>query len=74
MSEAGPYGSVGSQVDPGSPPAPRLHIPAAAQTPTRNHMPIHFTPEEMRARRDRAARAVTDAGLDALLMFKQESM
>jgi len=37
-------------------------------------MPIHFTPEEMRARRDRAARAVTDAGLDALLMFKQESM
>ncbi len=37
-------------------------------------MPIHFTPEEMQARRDRAARAIGEAGLDALLVFKQESM
>ena len=37
-------------------------------------MPVHFSPEEMRARRARTAAALVDAGLDALLMFKQESM
>ena len=37
-------------------------------------MPVHFSPEEMRARRARTAAALVDGGLDALLMFKQESM
>jgi len=37
-------------------------------------MPIHFTPEEMQARKDRAAAVIAGAGLDALLVFKQESM
>ena len=37
-------------------------------------MPVHFSPEEMQTRRDTAARAIRSAGLDALLMFKQESM
>lgn len=37
-------------------------------------MPIHFSPDEMRARKEQAVRAVGDIGLDALLMFKQESM
>jgi len=37
-------------------------------------VPIHFPPDEMRDRKRRAAAAVTDAGLDALLVFKQESM
>lgn len=37
-------------------------------------MPIHFSAEEMQERKSRAARAISDAGLDALLMFKQESM
>ena len=37
-------------------------------------MPIHFSPEEMAERRERAAAAIRDAGLDALLCFKQESM
>ena len=37
-------------------------------------MPIHFTPEEMQDRKDRTARAIAASGLDALLMFKQESM
>ena len=37
-------------------------------------MPIHFSPEEMAGRRKRAAAAIRDAGLDALLCFKQESM
>ena len=37
-------------------------------------MPIHFSPEEMAGRRERAAAAIRDAGLDALLCFKQESM
>ena len=37
-------------------------------------MPVHFSAEEMRARRERAAAALTGRGLDALLMFKQESM
>jgi len=37
-------------------------------------VPIHFTPEEMQDRKDRTARAIAASGLDALLMFKQESM
>ena len=37
-------------------------------------MPVHFSPEEMQARRARAAAALVEGGLDALLMFKQESM
>ena len=37
-------------------------------------MPIHFTPEEMQDRKDRTAQAIAASGLDALLMFKQESM
>ena len=37
-------------------------------------MPVHFSPEEMQTRRDAAAWAMQAAGLDALLMFKQESM
>ena len=37
-------------------------------------MPIHFTPGEMLDRKHRAAAAIAAAGLDALLMFKQESM
>ena len=37
-------------------------------------MPIHFSPEEMAERRRRAAASIRDAGLDALLCFKQESM
>lgn len=37
-------------------------------------MPIHFEPEEMTQRKARGARTIAAAGLDALLMFKQESM
>ena len=37
-------------------------------------MPVHFSPEEMAGRRERAAAAIRDAGLDGLLCFKQESM
>ena len=37
-------------------------------------MPVHFSPEEMAGRRERAAAAVRAAGLDGLLCFKQESM
>ena len=37
-------------------------------------MPIHFSPEEMAGRRERAAAAIRGARLDALLCFKQESM
>jgi len=37
-------------------------------------MPVHFSPEEMQQRKARAAHALADAELDALLMFKQESM
>ena len=40
----------------------------------RADMPVHFTPEEMASRRERAAAAIRDAGLDGLLCFKQESM
>ena len=37
-------------------------------------MPLHFTREEMAARRERASAAIRDAELDGLLCFKQESM
>ena len=37
-------------------------------------MPVHFTPEEMSERRARVAARIAAAGLDGLLMFKQESM
>jgi len=37
-------------------------------------MPIHFTPEELGQRRARATSAMKSRGLDALLMFRQESM
>ena len=37
-------------------------------------MPVHFSAEEMQARRARTAAALAGRGLDALLMFKQESM
>ena len=37
-------------------------------------MPVHFSPEEMAGRRERAAAAIRAAGLDGLLCFKQESM
>jgi Xaa-Pro dipeptidase len=37
-------------------------------------MPVHFTPAEMQGRRDAACAALRARGLDALLMFRQESM
>jgi Xaa-Pro dipeptidase len=37
-------------------------------------MPIHFSSDEMASRKTRAAAAICEAGIDALLMFKQESM
>ncbi len=37
-------------------------------------MPVHFSDDEMRSRTTRAAHAIADAGIDALLVFKQESM
>lgn len=37
-------------------------------------MPLHFAAEEMADRRDRACAALRRQGLDALLMFRQESM
>ncbi|MGI9607546.1 MAG: M24 family metallopeptidase [Acidimicrobiales bacterium] len=37
-------------------------------------MPVHFAFEEMADRRRRTAEALTAAGFDALLVFKQESM
>ncbi|HSS66494.1 MAG TPA: aminopeptidase P family N-terminal domain-containing protein, partial [Gammaproteobacteria bacterium] len=37
-------------------------------------MAIHFTREEFDTRRDAAVAAMTSRGLDALLMFRQESM
>ncbi len=37
-------------------------------------MPVHFVPTEMSARRTAAATVLTSRGLDALLMFRQESM
>lgn len=37
-------------------------------------MPIHFSDDEMASRRARAAIAIGDSALDAVLLFKQESM
>src|SRR5438552_11778748 len=37
-------------------------------------MGLHFTAEEFAARRAKAIAAMTEAGLDGLLMFRQESM
>ena len=37
-------------------------------------MPLHFAREELAERRRRAIEAMTAAGLDGLLMFRQESM
>jgi Xaa-Pro dipeptidase len=37
-------------------------------------MPLHFAPAEMQARRDAACASLKARGLDALLMFRQESM
>lgn len=37
-------------------------------------MALHFTPDELAQRRARACAAMTEAGLDGLLMFRQESM
>ena len=37
-------------------------------------MPVHFSPAEMSARRQAAAAALRAQGIDALLMFRQESM
>ncbi len=37
-------------------------------------MPLHVAREELDARRDRTLAAMAEAGLDALLCFKQESM
>ncbi len=37
-------------------------------------MAIHFTPDELAGRRARAIAAMQEKGLDALLLFKQESM
>ena len=45
-----------------------------AATHGRPDMPVHFSPEEMARRRERAAAVIRAAGLDGLLCFKQESM
>ena len=37
-------------------------------------MPLHFTPEEFAARRAALQRSLQQAGLDGILMFRQESM
>jgi len=37
-------------------------------------MPLHFSPDEMASRKQRAVAAINEAELDALLIFKQESM
>jgi Xaa-Pro dipeptidase len=37
-------------------------------------MPLHFTPDEFAARRAALQRSLQEAGLDGLLMFRQESM
>jgi Xaa-Pro dipeptidase len=37
-------------------------------------MPVHFSPEDMSSRRTAACAAMKARGLDALLMFRQESM
>src|SRR5690348_16439133 len=37
-------------------------------------MALHFSNEELKARRDRSCAAMKQAGLDGLLIFRQESM
>jgi len=37
-------------------------------------MPLHFSSEEFAARQDRACTALAEAGLDGLLIFRQETM
>ena len=37
-------------------------------------MPVHYSKDEMASRATKATEAVGDAGLDAILLFKQESM
>lgn len=37
-------------------------------------MALHFTEDELAARRDKVCRDMAEAGLDALLLFRQESM
>lgn len=37
-------------------------------------MPVHFSPAEMSARKDRLLAAMSDAALDGMLLFAQESM
>jgi Xaa-Pro dipeptidase len=37
-------------------------------------MALHFTPEELKSRRERACVAMRQAGLDGMLLFRQESM
>jgi Xaa-Pro dipeptidase len=37
-------------------------------------MPLHFSEEELAQRRDRTCRLLAEAGLDGLLIFRQESM
>ncbi|MPZ08675.1 MAG: M24 family metallopeptidase [Kiloniellaceae bacterium] len=37
-------------------------------------MPLHFSDAELAGRRDRACQLLAEAGLDGLLMFRQESM
>lgn len=37
-------------------------------------MPLHFTPDELAARQARATEALRAAGLDGILIFRQESM
>lgn len=37
-------------------------------------MALHFSEQELASRRERACRAMADAGLDGMLLFRQESM
>jgi len=37
-------------------------------------MPLHFSEAELAGRRDRACQRLAEAGLDGLLIFRQESM
>jgi Xaa-Pro dipeptidase len=45
-----------------------------AASPEEDSMPLHFPPEEFAARRTALQRSLQQAGLDGLLMFRQESM
>ena len=37
-------------------------------------MALHFSEQELASRRERTCRAIADAGLDGMLLFRQESM